>query len=398
MQVVKRFLEKALEKGLKQYPIVALTGPRQSGKTTMLREFFKGYRYVSLENPDVREYAQRDPNGFLAEYDKYVVLDEVQRVPHLFSYLQTIVDEQKIMGQFILSGSHNFQLMENITQSLAGRVALFKLLPFDTNELKTANLLERDWKKAIVKGFYPAIYDRDLEPANFYSNYVQTYVERDVALITNIQDRRRFQNFLSLCAARHSQLLNLNNLANECGISQPTAKSWLSILESSYILFQVAPYFENFSKRVVKSSKIYFYDTGLLSYLLGIRNVEDVGESTLWGSLFENLVVSEMYKQNEHQNLLHDFWFWRDSAGKEIDLIIKRGLKFDLFEIKSTQTIKQQLFKHMDYFDRISQKKKDQHENSSTIKRVASKTLIYGGASNQKRTEYEIRVWNEGLK
>ena len=391
MSAIKRELETALARGLKEYPIVALTGPRQSGKTTLLREFFKGYRYVSLENPDVREFAKEDPKAFFTKYDSHVILDEVQRVPQLFSYLLTIVDDHKIMGQFILSGSHNFQLMENITQSLAGRVALFKLLPFDAQELKAAKQLEGDWRKAIVKGFYPAIYDRSLQSAEFYRNYVQTYVERDVALITNIQDKGRFQNFLMLCAARHSQILNLSSLANQCGISQPTAKSWLSILESSYILFQIAPYFENFSKRVVKSPKIYFYDTGLLSYLLGIREVSDVGEQTLWGTLFENLVAAEMVKQNEHQNRLLDFWFWRDSAGKEIDILIKRGLKFDLFEIKSTQTIKKKLFQHMDYFERIS----STGSTANSSKRVAGKTLIYGGNAIQNRTDYRIMVWDD---
>ena len=385
MSVIKRELEKEIAIGLKQYPIVALTGPRQSGKTTLIREFFKDYTYISLENPDLRQYASRDPNGFFSQYNTKIILDEVQRVPELFSYLQTIVDENKIMGQFIISGSHNFQLMQNITQSLAGRVALFKLLPFDAQELSANHLLDADWKINIINGFYPAIYDRGLKPANFYNNYVQTYVERDVALITNIHDRSRFRNFLGLCAARHSQLLNLNDIANKCGISQPTAKSWLSILESSYLLFQVAPYFENFSKRIVKRPKIYFYDTGLLCYLLNIKDTSDVRDQKLWGTLFENLVVAEMIKQNEHKNLLNNYYFWRDAAGKEIDLLTKRGAGYLLYEIKSTQTITQKLFAHMDYFNALS-------DNA-----VLEKTLIYGGNQNQDRTNYKVRVWDEVL-
>lgn len=384
MGTVTRTILKSIQEGLQQYPILAITGPRQSGKTTLLREYLDEFSYVSLENPDVRRFAQTDPNNFLKQYDNKVILDEVQQAPQLFSYLQTKVDEDRIMGQYILSGSHNFQLMESITQSLAGRVALYELLPFDAKELAAVDLLNSDWKEMAVKGFYPAIYDRNLKSSVFYKNYIKTYVERDVAMITNVQDKRRFQNFLGLCAARHGQLLNLNNLANECGISQPTAKSWLSILESSYLVFLLPPYFQNFSKRIVKSPKLYFYDTGLLCYLLGIRTASDI-DLNLKGSLFENLVIAEMVKQNEHKQLLHDFWFWRDSAGKEIDVLIKNGSKYNAFEIKSTATITDKLFKNMDYFDRL------------TGHNVKTKTLIYSGDKAQNRNEYLVRGWDQVL-
>lgn len=383
MSVVKRVILEGIKQGLAQYPILAITGPRQSGKTTLLRAYFSDYIYVSLENPDIRRFANNNPNQFLAEYSNKVILDEVQQAPELFSYLQTKVDEDKIMGQYILSGSHNFQLMERITQSLAGRVALFELLPFDNSELQAANLLPTDWRELAVRGCYPAIYDRNLQAAVFYKNYVKTYIERDVAMITNVQDKRRFQNFLGLCAARHGQLLNLNNLANECGISQPTAKSWLSILESSYLVFLLPPYFQNFSKRIVKSSKLYFYDTGLVCYLLGIRSVNDLTDYNLLGSLFENLVVADMVKQNEHKQLLREYWFWRDSAGKEVDLLIKTATKYTVYEVKSTATISDKLFDNLDYFDRL------------TGGNVKSKNLIYGGNHGQNRQDYTVYSWND---
>ncbi|MEL6721567.1 MAG: ATP-binding protein, partial [Bacteroidota bacterium] len=269
MSIIKRQLTSHIQDLLHKYPILALTGPRQSGKTTLLKEFFFDYRYVSLENIDERTFAEEDPNGFLKKYNEKVIFDEVQRSPHLFSYLQTIVDQSGQMGQFILSGSQNFHLLERITQSLAGRVAIFKLLPFDSSELKTENLLASDWKELIIKGFYPAVYDRDLQPSIFYTNYLQTYIDRDVTSLVNVQDKRRFRNFISLCASRNGQLLNINTLSKECGISSPTARSWLSILESSYIIFLLPPYYENFKKRVIKSPKLYFYDVGLAAFLLG---------------------------------------------------------------------------------------------------------------------------------
>lgn len=382
--MISRRLEQVIGAYVGKYPILTLTGPRQSGKTTLLKNFFPHYRYVSLENPDIRAYADQDPISFLKEYDAHVIFDEIQQVPQLFSYLQTLVDDSGQMGQFILSGSQNFHLLEGITQSLAGRTALFKLLPFDSRELEDEGLLPKDWKSVLTKGFYPAIYDRGLKSAVFYNNYVQTYIDRDVVALTNVQDLRRFRNFLGLCATRNGQLLNLSNLANECGISQPTAKSWLAILESSYIVFLLQPYFENFSKRIVKTPKLYFYDVGLVSYLLGVRSEEDLRDTTLIGSLFENLVIADMVKKNHHDYLLRDYYFWRDTNGHEIDLLYKKGVDFNIFEVKSTQTVVPKLFKGMDFFNGI--------EGA----RVADKTLIYGGSDNQDRTEYRIRSWNLG--
>lgn len=364
-----------------KYPILAITGPRQSGKTTFLRTFFSDYRYLTLENPDTRRYALNDPNGFLKEYDNKVIFDEVQRVPELFSYLQTSVDESKIMGQYILSGSQNFQLINNISQSLAGRVALFKLFPFDFNELKSAQLLPKDYSQLIYTGFYPAIYDRGISPTTYYTNYLQTYIERDLLELTHIKNLKLFRTFLLICAGRAGQLLNLNNIANECGISQPTAKSWLSILESSYIIYLLQPYFKNMNKRIVKSPKLYFYDTGLLSYLVGIRNPSKISSHPFKGALFENMIVSEYVKRNYHLGLHKDYWFWRDSQGHEIDLLSVEEDGFKLFEVKASSTIQTDFFKELDYFENLSG---DQ---------TRLKTLIYAGDANQTRTKYAVTAW-----
>ena len=378
----------AMQKMAGKYPILALTGPRQSGKTTMLKTMFSDYRYVNLENPDIRQYAENDPNGFLKEFDKYVIFDEVQRVPALFSYLQAIVDDSGTMGQFILSGSQNFHLMQNITQSLAGRVAIFKLFPFDNTELKSGGWFnEDDYLFNLTKGFYPAIYDRDIPSKTFYSNYVQTYIQRDVTELVNIRDLRSFQNFLGLCAARSGQLLNLNALANECGISQPTAKSWLSALENSYVLFQLYPYHNNFSKRIVKTPKLYFYDSGLLCYLLKINNKEQLQTHSLKGILFENMMISEYVKQMYHQNNLKDLWFWRDSAGHEVDFMIEDDNGFQIVEFKASMTVLSDMFKGLDYFEKLSG-----WDN-------LSKSLVYGGNEAQNRTKAKVIPWKEfGVK
>ena len=381
MSFVNRDIAAVINSQKNKFPVIAVTGPRQSGKTTLLKNIFKDYQYISLEDPNNRSFATDDPVGFLKKYNDQIILDEAQQAPQLFSYIQTIVDESKKMGQFILSGSQNFQLLNNITQSLAGRVALFKLLPFDFGEMKSENLLAEDFAEACVKGFYPAIYDRDIDPTIFYANYIQTYVERDVTELTNIRDTRQFRTFLGLCAARVGQLMNLNSLANQCGISQPTARAWLSILESSYIIFQLQPFFQNFNKRIVKSPKLYFYDTGLLCHLLGLRNTDTLVESSAKGNIFENLIVAEFFKQNEHRYLHKDYWFWRDSNGHEVDLLTQNGNVLDIFEIKSTQTIMSDQFKGMSFFSDLAQNK------------VGKQTLIYGGKDDQDRTLQTVLGW-----
>jgi len=382
MSFINRQLAEPIKRNLDKYPIIALTGPRQSGKTTLLKHLFPEYQYVSLENTDQRSFATDDPVGFLKKYERHVIFDEVQRVPVLFSYLQTVVDERGQMGQFILSGSQNFHLLDHITQSLAGRVVIFKLMPFHFSELENAGLLPPDWRPLLIKGFYPAIYDRILDPSVYFSNYLQTYVNRDVASLTKVHDMKRFNNFIRLCAGRAGQILNLNALANACGITQPTAKSWLSILESSYIIFLLQPYFENFNKRIIKSPKLYFFDTGLLSFLLGLRTEEEIDDQNLKGLLFENLIISNFFKQNYHQNTLSEYWFWRDSNGNEVDLLSKSGNEFEVYEVKATQTVLPRLTKGMEYFDRISGGK------------VKRKILIYGGDENQDRSDFRLRNWS----
>ncbi len=385
VNIMPKFITRTITKYIREqqtkFPILGITGPRQSGKTTLLRHIFKDYTYISLENPDFRTFASDDPNGFLKRYDTNVIFDEVQRVPELFSYIQTIVDESREMGQFILSGSQNFHLLNNITQTLAGRVALFKLLPLDFDELKKEDLLAPAFSKVCVRGFYPAIFDRNIDPSVFYSNYIHTYLEKDVTELINIRDINSFRTFIALCAARSGQLLNLSALAKACNISQPTAKAWLSILESSYIVFLLQPYHENFNKRLVKSPKLYFYDTGLLCHLLNIRSAEDVKENRLKGNIFENMVISEYQKKNFHQYLHQNYYFWQDSNNHEVDLLIKTAKGFEIFEVKATQTIKPSLFKGMDYFETIA--------NDAEIK----KTLIYGGIENQERSKYSVLGW-----
>lgn len=380
-KIIPRSITRSIRAQQSKYPILGITGPRQSGKTTLLRHTFKDYAYVSLEDPDIRSFATEDPKAFLKKYDSHVIFDEAQRAPELFSYIQTIVDTSQHMGQFILSGSQNFHLMNSITQTLAGRVALFKLLPLDFGELKSESLLSSTYAAAAVRGFYPAIFDRDIESSVFYSNYVNTYLEKDVAELMNVRDMNTFRTFIALCASRAGQLLNLSALANECNISQPTAKSWFSFLESSYIVFLLQPYYENFNKRLVKTPKLYFYDTGLLCHLLTIRTAEDLEGNRVKGNIFENMVIAEYHKKNFHHYLHQQYYFWQDSNKHEIDLLMKTAKGFDILEVKASQTIKSEFFGNMDFFEAIADNVK------------IKKTLVYGGSENQKRTKYNILSW-----
>lgn len=272
--------------------------------------------------------------------------------------------------------------MQNITQSLAGRVAIFKLLPFDLSELRSANLLTDDYADLVQRGSYPAIYDRDILSKVFYSNYIQTYIERDLSELIHVKDLRLFRNFIALCAGRAGQLLNLNALANECGISQPTAKSWLSVLESSFIVFQLQPYFSNFNKRVTKSSKLFFYDTGLLSFLLKIKDADSLKLSKHKGAVFENFIVSEFVKINYHKNRLRDIFFWRDAVGHEVDLVWQDDEQLNLIEIKASETIVPAMFKGLEYFE----------QKATTL--VKSKMLVHTGMFHQDRTNVVVQSWS----
>lgn len=381
--MIERVIYRQVISALDHYPILAITGPRQSGKTTMLRSMFPNFRYVNLENPDAREYAAQDPKSFLEEYDRHVIFDEAQRVPSLFSYLQAIVDDRQEQGQYILSGSQNFHLMEQITQSLAGRVALFRLFPFDLMEMKKAEWLSADLGQVFSKGFYPAIFERSVGQDGYYANYIDTYVRRDVSQLLNIHDDRLFKNFLKVCATRAGQILNLTDLARDIGVSHTTAKNWISILETSYVIYLLPPYYANFGKRVIKSPKLYFWDTGLLCHLLSIRKGNVSPVHPMWGHLFENMAVSELIKQNYHLNQLRDYYFWRDSHGNEVDLLYQERNKLNIYEMKSSTTISEKLTKSLNYFDRI------------TGGQVGEKVLIYGGERNQRRTKFKAVSWQE---
>lgn len=382
---IKREIAGSILETLPKYPVIALTGPRQSGKTTLLKHLLSEYNYVSLENPDNREFAANDPNGFLSVYNSKVIIDEAQRVPSLFSYIQTIVDESGQMGQFILSGSQNFHLMHEISQSLAGRVAIFRLFPFDIQEMKESGILHEEYLTNLITGFYPAIYDRGIKPSTYYSNYIQTYIQRDVSELIEIKNQSLFKRFIGILATRAGKLLNMNAIANECGISQPTVKSWLSALESSYIIFLLQPYHENFGKRLVKTPKLYFYDSGLLSYLLRIKAPPELYTHSIKGNLFENMIIAEMLKRMHHKNEMIDIWFWRDSKGNEIDLLYHISQTIYITEIKANQTIMQNQFKGLNYYEKYVNQKN------------MVKQLVYAGEENQERKQGKVIPWNNEL-
>lgn len=364
-----------------KFPVITITGPRQSGKTTLCKHLFSDYRYVSLENPDLKLYAENDPRGFLEEYNNQVIIDEAQNVPQLFSYLQQIVDERRETGQFILTGSQNFLLLEKISQSLAGRVYIFHLLPFNHKEISPK--YKTDLYQSMFQGGYPAIYDRQISPGDFFPSYVQTYIERDVRSIMQIKDLNLFTTFLKVCAGRIGQLFNASSIANEIGVDYKTIQSWLSILETSFIVFRLHPWHVNFNKRIVKTPKLYFYDTGLACHLLEIRKAEDLNFHFAKGALFENYVISEYLKNRRNQGDNNDPYFWRDNVGNEIDLLADLGPLLKIAEIKSGKTIRNDFFKGLNFFEDISSKYS------------IEKYLIYGGDFTRKQFDTKVLSWNK---
>jgi len=384
--MINRSATLTLKKMAKGYPVITITGPRQSGKTTLARFVFAHKPYVSLEEPDQMEFAQEDPRGFLAQYPDGAILDEVQRCPALFSYIQGIVDKNKRSGLFILTGSQQFGLISKVTQSLAGRVGLLHLLPFSLGELKANGMAPKSLDDALFKGMYPPIYDRKLSPSSWYANYVLTYIERDVRQMVNVRDLTTFQRFVRMCAARTGQVLNLSGLANDCGITHNTAKAWLSVLEASYIIFLLKPHHRNFGKRLIKSPKLYFYDTGLAAWLLGINDAKQMSIHAMRGALFENLMISELLKGRFNKALASNLYFWRDNTGNEIDVLIEKTGTLIPVEIKSGQTVTK------DYFTGL--KKWLTIADATT----GSSYVIYGGNEGQKRLGIEVLPWRDIAK
>jgi len=344
--MIERTLAKKLTALAQKFPVVTLTGPRQSGKTTLVKALFPSLPYVSLEEPDISQFAHDDPRGFLSNYGRGAVLDEIQRAPDLFSYIQTIVDNDA-NTHFILTGSSNFLLMERISQTLAGRSAVLHLLPLSLQELgRSGHVFER-YEQAIFNGQYPRIYDKNIAPADFYPSYIQTYVERDVRLLKNITDINAFIRFTRLCAGRVGQLLNYASLANDAGVSPNTVKAWLSVLEASYVIYRLQPYHKNFNKRLVKSPKLYFYDTGLVCSLLGIRSARQLDLHFLKGGLFENLIINEFIKRFRNQGQRDFPYFWREHNGREIDCLLAVGETLLPIEIKAGKTVSSSYFRNI---------------------------------------------------
>lgn len=375
---IKRIIEKEIKILAKEFPIVAILGPRQSGKTTLAKHIFKKYKYISLEDPDVRKIVLNDPRGFLEQYNQDVIIDEVQRIPELFSYIQTASDSRNKPGSFILTGSQNYLLSEKISQSLAGRVGIATLLPFSVEEILEKNK-KNSLDSAEIKGFYPRIFEQNIRPSSFYSSYVATYLEKDIRMIKNIINYDSFYKFLKIMAGRSGQVLNTLAISNECDISHNTVNEWVNLLERSYIVFKLSPYHKNFNKRIIKKAKIYFYDVGLLSYFLGIKNKEHLHSHYLKGAIFETLVMSEFMKNNFNRALNFEFYFWKDKSGREVDLIIEDGVKVKSVEIKSGKTIRDDFFKNLKYWNQLAK------NNNSFV--------VYAGENEFKMDGVRIRSW-----
>ena len=352
--MIRRQISSELILAAQEYPVVTIIGPRQSGKTTLAKMTFPEYDYCSLEDPDIRHFAINDPRSFLTKYSHNVIFDEIQRAPEILSYLQGMVDEDDSKGRFILTGSYQLKLRAEVTQSLAGRTALLTLLPLSISELLAFDTINtRD--EILYHGFFPRVYNDNLNPTRAYSNYYQTYVERDVRQLINLKDVSVFEKFLKLLAGRVGQIVNLNSLSNDVGVSSTTLKEWLSVLEASFIIIKLEPYYENFGKRVIKSPKIYFTDTGLLCYLLDIDSAKTVSRDPLIGQIFENLVVLEATKTRLNKGLNPNIYFFRDSNGLEVDILYKQGSYLTPVEIKSSATFHQSFAKGILKFQKISE-------------------------------------------
>ncbi len=362
----------------RQYPVITITGPRQSGKTTLSKMAFPEKKYVSLENLSNREFAQTDPQGFLAQYPNGAVIDEIQRIPDLLSYIQELVDAQDKTGLFILTGSQQFELMQNISQSLAGRTAIVRLLPFAYNEIYKKS--DTDLDQVMFTGFFPRIHDKKLNPMEAMSFYVSTYLDRDLRLLFNVKDLSTFETFLRLCAGRTGQIMNLTSLANDSGVSHNTIKNWFSVLETSFLVKFTQPFYKNFNKRIIKAPKFYFLDTALVCYLLGLETAEQLQTHPLRGAIFETFVLTELLKSRYNQGLEDNIYYLRDKTGHEIDFILDKGTSMQCIEVKSAQTIRSGFIQHLQYFANISDI-------------PAQPYIVYGGDTDRKQSGHQFLSW-----
>jgi len=369
MHYFPRDIEKEALELAAHYPVLTITGPRQSGKTTLARHLFKDLPYFSFENPDLRSLVINDPRKFLSQLPHGAILDEIQNVPDILSYLQEIADERKNDALFVITGSNHFAVMQKVTQSLAGRTGILKLLPFNLRETGGDDLFSTN--ELLIKGFYPAIYKSKLSAPKIYRNYYETYLQKDVRQLIQIKDLNLFDKFIRICAGRTGSLLNTANIANETGLSMPTIRSWLSVLEASYIIMLLPPLYENIKKRMIKSPKLYFYDVGLASYLLGIEDKVMMSRDPLRGSLFENMVVMEIVKHRFNAGFDHNVSFFRDSHHNEVDLVFRQGRKLIPIEIKSSQTFNPDFLNGLNYF------------KSVFPERVEKEFVIYDGQIEQ---------------
>lgn len=375
--MLKRIIKPYFDRLLKQYPIITITGPRQSGKTTFCRNAAPKYSYINLEDLENRQYAIDDPKGFLNQFTDGVILDEIQRAPDLPSFIQVVVDEINQPGQFILTGSQQFEVIESINQSLAGRTALIKLLPLALEELYVKNKVPAI-KDIFYSGFYPRIHNDNLNPSETLSFYLHTYIERDVRRIANIKNLTAFERFIKICATQIGQIINYTHLANDCGVDVKTIQAWISVLKASYLVFELQPHFENYRKRLVKMPKLYFYDIGLVSYLLGMRSPEQTIQHPLKGALFENFVIAEFMKNCFNHVQDSNLYFFRDNVGNEVDLLLDYGNEIISVEIKSAETINSSFFKGLNYYQKLSGEKNTQ------------RIVIYAGTNDRRQQDIDI--------
>lgn len=380
--MIERDLASRAKEAAASFPIVTITGPRQSGKSTLCRGVFAGRSYANLELPDSRRFAQDDPRGFLAGFPKGAVLDEVQRCPELLSYLQVMVDDDPSPGRWILTGSQNLLLLESVSQSLAGRAAILHLLPLSRPEMRRFEECPQSLDETLLTGGYPAIPDKGLDATDWLGSYVASYIERDVRTITNVGDLIAFQRFVELCAGRTGQLLNLSALASDVGITQPTAKAWLSILETSFLVFRLRPFHANLRKRLVKMPKLYFHDTGLVCWLLGIRSADQLRNHPLRGAIFETWVVSEIVKHRMNRGEQTGVFFLRDQHGNEVDVVVDRGDCLLAAEAKSGQTVTEDML-------RMARRGGSLLEAAGTVRML----LVHGGDARQEREDVTVLPW-----